>query len=322
MFVPTIVESISSFLEGESALIFNIGIFCCPALFFWDFLLTIEEEYRLVWARKKFGIVTILFFLIRYSAVALRVVSMVVYTDALDLMHPTAAHCMVWAWWEVVAGHLLFTCVELLLIMRVYAFYGQNNKLLFIIFILWLVEHGASLAIAGISLPKFIIVGELFPKPYQVGKCTVTYIPGIFQTYWIFALIFHGILFFLLFGRFFYPKWNTRISTTHLLFVFLRDGAWAFVTIFGMVMYCALAFELNPQAGDIALTWMFTSFGVVGTRLVLNLRSMNVSDQPLQESVQMNNLYVLNSLPNERSVSFVRRVTMPDIGVNRFTQKE
>ncbi|KIJ32315.1 hypothetical protein M422DRAFT_783459 [Sphaerobolus stellatus SS14] len=195
-----------------------------------------------------------LFFLIRYSGLAIRIVSMAIYTDALDLIHPTAAHCMIWVWWDVVAGHLLFTGVELLLIMRVYAFYGQNKTLLFIIFVLCLAEHGMALAIAGIGIPKFVIVGDLFPKPYQAGKCTITFIPGIFQNYWISPLVFHGILFFLLFGRFFYTKWNNRMNTTELLFVFVRDGAWAFVTIFGMVLYCALAFELSPQAGDIALT--------------------------------------------------------------------
>ncbi|KIJ32316.1 hypothetical protein M422DRAFT_35864 [Sphaerobolus stellatus SS14] len=44
---------------------------------------------------------------------------------------------------------------------------------------------------------------------------------------------------------------------------------------------------------------------------------MGVPRHLAEESVQMNNLYVLNRLPSERTSSFGNRMLPMDIGVNR-----
>jgi len=51
------------------------------------------------------------------------------------------------------------------------------------------------------------------------------------------ALVFHGILFILLIAMFFYTKWSNRINITRLLYVFVRDGAWAFTVVFGEIPF-------------------------------------------------------------------------------------
>lgn len=47
------------------------------------------------------------------------------------------------------------------------------------------------------------------------------------------ALAFESILFFLLIAMFVHKRWNKRMNNTHLLIVFVRDGAWGFAVFFG-----------------------------------------------------------------------------------------
>ena len=53
-------------------------------------------------------------------------------------------------------------------------------------------------------------------------------------------------MFMLLIFMFIRTKKHTRMSSTHLLDVFVRDGAWAFALIFGVLSVIQCLYPLIP----------------------------------------------------------------------------
>ncbi|KIJ54684.1 hypothetical protein M422DRAFT_24590 [Sphaerobolus stellatus SS14] len=256
-------------IANENVIIYNMV--ASSVFLFWDYCITFSEEVKLIWS-KKIGYVSILFLGIRYFTLCVKILHLVFYTDALRLIHATPISCEVWAWFEALAGHFTYFMIEVLLIMRIYAFYERNRILLVTLVTLLIIEHAPSFVFLGLTLPHFKFLPNPFPPQIHASACIITFLPKLFADYWAPGFAFQAILFLLLIYKFIHTKLKTTISTSRLLTVFVRDGAWAFVIIFAILLWNQLAFIINPQGGEVALGWLFSVFGFCGTRLVLNLR--------------------------------------------------
>jgi len=225
---------------------------------------TKSRKFRLRW-----NVVSVMFILIRYLTVAIRAFELVFYTDALGLLHPSSAGCKAWA----MSGYIVYACVEILLMTRLFAFYGRSRRVLACLMVLFFLGHGASLTLAFLAIPDIVVVPSRMAEPLRAGKCVVVDLPHFFVNYWIPGLVSETLLFFLLLVKFFLTRRKASMATPHLLLVFVRDGAWGFAAMFAALLWCAIAFELSIPLGDIALTWLYSAFGICGSRLILNLRS-------------------------------------------------
>jgi len=221
----------------------------------------------------KLGIVNVLFFLVRYLTVAIRVVELVFYTNITGLIHPSPPYCVAWVWFEVLGGLVVFYSVRILLIVRVFAFYERNRKLLFAIIIFSVCEHASSIGILSVAVPKMPTMPSPLPPNLHAGACIIQSIPALFSGYWIPGLIGESLLFLLVIIKFF-PTQKSEIWSSHLLRVIIRDGIWVFALLFANILWSALAFQFSPEKGQIAVTWLWSVMGFCGTRLVLNLRSV------------------------------------------------
>ena len=123
-------------------------------------------------------------------------------------------------------------------------------RLLAVLITLFTLERVSTLIIAIIAVPKFDVSPSTFPTNLHVGRCIVTRTNGLFFSFWcvydrahfvIFSqarfrmpgLIVETLLFLLLIAMFFQTKIYTDMSSPRLLVVFVRDGAWAFILMFG-----------------------------------------------------------------------------------------
>ncbi|KAF8516566.1 hypothetical protein BU17DRAFT_67393 [Hysterangium stoloniferum] len=244
--------------------------------FFWDYILTFQDEvplnillcltasrtFGVVLAWKKVNWISILFYIIRYLAFLIRLVHLIFCTNVFGHLPISTGDCSVWRWFQVLSGQLLFCAVELLLITRVYAFYSKNKKLLVFLFLLLTLEYTAILVIILKSLPKGVVIAI----PVQLihihsPPCIGISQPNEMASLWAPPLIMQSILTGFVAWKCFKTRENlTLMHPSNILDIFIRDHTWAFLLIFAVSLFATLSYELTDHLGEVALT------------LILNLR--------------------------------------------------
>jgi len=238
---------------------------------FYDYVLTLGDEVDLIW-RSKFTWVNILFYVIRYLTIFVRMIHLVFCTNVFGLLPVTPSGCLLWQWFQVMSGQILFLIVEILLITRVFAYYGRHTPLLIVLLFLLAVEFSAMVALVATSLPNGHIIPSLLTDNIHAGSCIGKYMPARFASLWIPPLIMQGIVSSLITGKFIWSRLDAQTSSSPLLVVFIRDHVWAFLLIFAVSMWSTLAYQLTIYDGQVALTWNYSVLGFCGSRLILNLR--------------------------------------------------
>lgn len=263
------LTEIPALIAAEDTVIYNT--IAASMLLFWDLALTFEEEVELIW-RSRQGPFTVLFYIIRYLAVGIRVLDLVVYTDVFGYMQPSTPRCLAWVWFEAVGGEVMLICIETLFLLRVFAFYGRHRFLIAILVPLFLGVIAAETTIIAIAVPKMIVIPNPLPPNLHVGACLNLAVPELYSKLVVPALAFQSLMFALVVIRFIRVRLLGGDNSPHLLVVFVRDGTWAFTLIFSVLLWAALTFK-EAQKGEVALNWDYTVVSICGSRLILNLRS-------------------------------------------------
>ncbi|KAF8524831.1 hypothetical protein BU17DRAFT_63007 [Hysterangium stoloniferum] len=195
--------------------------------FFWDYCITFPDEVELIWNLQ----------LLFHTSLATHILL-------------TAAGCVVFIWVQTIIAYSIFLGVELLLVIRLHAFYGRPKGLLIALYILFFVINGAGFLFMAILLAQWVVkpIPSTVPSKFRNVPCFVVKIPKVFPYYWW----IHKYL-------------TMGMGGDGLLQVLVRDGAWAFFTVF----------DSMGGVGVMALLWLHTFLGVVGPRLVLNLRDLD-----------------------------------------------
>ncbi|KAF8515849.1 hypothetical protein BU17DRAFT_67771 [Hysterangium stoloniferum] len=264
MYTRTVWDSLPRTCFRMAILPFDLHNLCFNMLaastfFFWDYCLTFGDEASGVNLE------------VRYLTVVIAITG-----------------CLVWAWLESIIGYLIFLGVEMLLVIRLHALYGRPKGFLVALCALFVAMHGAAFIFLGIELSQMVLIPTPsdIPSKFLRVPCLGIKIPKLFPYYWILGLAYDSVLFFLLIGMWIYKRF-LGMDSGGLVQVLVRDGAWAFFTVFGLTALIRVAsallvwsvtqftVNLNSGVGAIALAWLHASLGVVGSRLVLNLRAAN-----------------------------------------------
>jgi len=192
-----------------------------------------------------------------------------------NVVHPSSSNCVGWVAWENISGQILLSCVDVLLIIRVYALYGKNKVLLAILIVFLLCEAAAMTAIIGISIPRTDIIINPFPSNLHVPSCLTLSAPPFSANYWIPGLTFQSILFLFVAIKFVQTRWNAGTDSPPILTVLARDGTWVFAIMFGILLWMFL----SSSTKSILERWVYSVLGICGSRLVLNLRSAALADK-------------------------------------------
>ncbi|KAF8578643.1 hypothetical protein K439DRAFT_1663628 [Ramaria rubella] len=273
--------NISHFLGTEGAIIYNT--LAASAFFFWDYCITFGQEVELVW-RWRWSPISFLFVAIRYLTFAIRIVELLFYANIAGVLRPSMQACVVWVRFEILTGHLLALGVDLLLMTRTYAYFGRDKRVLIGLIVMLAVGQAGGIVLLVSILPGFVLLQTPLPTNIHSASCIVLGASPIFSFYLIPSLSIETIMFIMVLARFIYTRFNTKTQArSHMLYVFIRDGAWAFTLVFGTFLWTALSYRLNPEDGDIAVTWLFSVLGFCGSRLVLNLRAEAQESEQVQE---------------------------------------
>ncbi|KAF8480659.1 hypothetical protein JB92DRAFT_3102050 [Gautieria morchelliformis] len=259
-------------IREENRLVYHT--LASSTILIWNFCISFNQEIDFVWrAGKKWTLINVLFCILRYLGLFLAIVQIVFYTNLTGLLHPSTSTCQAWIWFRAAGGPVLLYSAELLLIMRVYAFYDMSRPLLYSLLILLACHVSVQSVFVALKVPEIIVTPIPFPTNRNVGICLMTSSPAALSFLWIPTFIVEGILFGFIAIRAIQLKPWSRPHAHGIVTVLIRDGSWTFLCIFAASLWLCVAFQTNPEQGNIALTWGLTMIGYCGTPLILNLRS-------------------------------------------------
>ncbi|KAI0744527.1 hypothetical protein C8Q76DRAFT_700025 [Earliella scabrosa] len=225
------------------------------ALLVWDILTTMDEEVKLIW-RSSWTVPKFLYFFVRYYSLI-----------TLILHNIRVIPCAPWLIFEIVSTLLVELAAELIIIFRVYAVYGGQQK------ILRLMQLGFALQVAimavslGVSMPK-IATGFYCKAADLPAEMVIFSTASIMYETFLFGLMMVGVI----------RGSKIGLSDTALLRVIVRDGAMAFVGIYLVMLLNTILFTMAPTTlVTLGFPWLLAIVGALGSRLVLNVRAKHAT---------------------------------------------
>ncbi|KAJ3534955.1 hypothetical protein NM688_g7048 [Phlebia brevispora] len=161
--------------------------------------------------------------------------------------------------------------VDAVLLMRVFALYNENRFIARLLVTLYVVQNVVSIVLLAIVVPR-----QTF-----TSSCEIESSPRIFVAYWLTSLMFETILFVMTLVKFFQNSYITW-QRESMLYIFFRDGTWAFAIIFVSILLNTLMYQINnnPRSG-VVYTWMCSVLSFSGSHILLNIRRLGADDSDL-----------------------------------------
>ncbi|GJE98013.1 hypothetical protein PsYK624_142350 [Phanerochaete sordida] len=182
-----------------------------------------------------------------------------------NLTYPPAG-CRGWIIDQLVVIECVTVAVELVLMLRVYAMYNRNK----IVGALVGGGFAAEAALMGTTLALVV------PRQTFTPDCLVASSPGIYMAYWLSSLCFETALFALTLYKFL--RGVARARGRHsVLFLFVRDGTWAYAIIFAAMLFNTLMYQLvtTPLAG-MGYFFALSIMSFAGSHILLNIRRLGM----------------------------------------------
>ncbi|KAH6919334.1 hypothetical protein BKA70DRAFT_1394657 [Coprinopsis sp. MPI-PUGE-AT-0042] len=222
------------------------------ALLVYDVILTFPDEVRLIWPIP-WTFTKGVFFIIRYFTMIL---GMSTQFYGVPLLEYSPRSCYIWNVYQCLGAVLVFGSVDYILVLRVFAMYPRNKP------IRWLSAalYAAEMSIMAVGLVK------------APGTTLVT--AGC-------QIIFQSFLFVVTLWNFIGAV-KEGWGNVPLVVLLIRDGTWAFLLLFAILISEAALFGFSPGGyTSILYGWLHTAFSVCGYRILLNLHgaSKYTSDQ-------------------------------------------
>ncbi|TCD70558.1 hypothetical protein EIP91_002904 [Steccherinum ochraceum] len=213
--IRTLTQAQTSRYVGVAALAFLV----------WDMLLNIADEVEYIWQAPS-GWVKWAYLFIRHWAILSLGVLLAQGTNTNNHLGFTDRSCYNWIIAETVISFLLFWAVEVVLSIRIYALYARSKVILYTVGLLFIGET----VTATVTFVRTLSKGKY---SVELG-CVVTWVPPFFIAAWIALLAFQTVLFILTMVHWFRNVALTKsLGRQSILYVFVRDGIWAYAVMFG-----------------------------------------------------------------------------------------
>ncbi|OCH89657.1 hypothetical protein OBBRIDRAFT_826438 [Obba rivulosa] len=272
--------------------VLNLSTAAAIAWVVYDIILTLPQEFDLVWMTK-FTFPKALYFITRYGGLA----SLGVYLSGNIVIAPSELSCRRWLWYSVFIPSILNATGEALFMYRIYAVYGRSRKILAVLLAIWLTELSFSFIVAVLNITTL----NISPRPLgdPLPGCTLEETPAKYVhldiASWVVDSAGATCLFSLIIYNFFRdlnlnfsyraPK-NFSISELKTLapvmVLFVRDG----MTYFLLITTCYIVDVFisstlsNRPLSQVTDPWVMACYAVASSRLYLNLRGSVIDTTP------------------------------------------
>ncbi|KIP08570.1 hypothetical protein PHLGIDRAFT_377029 [Phlebiopsis gigantea 11061_1 CR5-6] len=182
----------------------------------------------------------------------------------------SASGCRGWIIDQLVVIELVTVVVEVILVLRVYAIYNHSKVILSMIVLGFISE-------VALMVTTLVLV---IPKQTFTPDCLVAESPRIYIVYWLSSLCYETLLFFLTFVKFFQSV-KLEYERHSIMYIFVRDGTWAYAIIFAALLLNTLMYQLvhTPLAG-MGYFWALSVMSFAGSHVLLNIRRLGSSPKP------------------------------------------
>ncbi|KAF9445273.1 hypothetical protein P691DRAFT_805935 [Macrolepiota fuliginosa MF-IS2] len=255
---PSLEQTASHLLAGKY---FQLAAFI---MLVYDHLLTFDQEVERIW-KQRLSAASVLFLVNRY----LTIMEFIVVLEAFHNPRWKGEVCRKSVAFEASGTIALVAVGELIMILRVFAIYGRNIRLLVVLMALWL----AQVIVSGAGLRR----GFPVPLPPQLTGCILTG-DGPLPSLWIAPLVTDSIIFFLTLYRAKRYASNGRFLASPTITILVRDGTIYFFLIFlANLANVSIYFSATRDLKDIGASFSQLITATMISRLVLNLRSASTS---------------------------------------------
>ncbi|KAG2021240.1 hypothetical protein CC2G_006494 [Coprinopsis cinerea AmutBmut pab1-1] len=224
-------------------------------------MLTFDDEVRYIWPQR-FSLTKGLFFFIQYFTAIVLISLQFVEISTRDPRRPLQT-CYIWSVWEALAAFLIIISVDYILVARIYALYPHNRIVKYLIGLFYAAEIIAIAIGFGMAVPQ-VEFDEL---------CTIVKSPRIFLVAIGAPVAFQTILFAVTMWKFISVVRVGGWKYAHLTMVLVRDGTWAFILLFLLLISEAFLYGFASKAyTGVMYGWLNTLFAFCGYRIILNLK--------------------------------------------------
>ncbi|KAF8148464.1 hypothetical protein B0H34DRAFT_265077 [Crassisporium funariophilum] len=231
----------------------------------WELLTSFFDEVEYLW-RSRLTFVKSLYFWSRYFALAVQIVNLAL-THALGDHNRWNRLCVGSSVFKAIVAQQALTCVEIILVVRVYALYNQSRRVKYLLCTVFLTAFTLEMT-ANVLVVRSLAAGKSC-KPKASPMAAVTFFgvgAGLMQSMTLAMTLFKYVA-----GRRY--GW-TRTPLSSLM---LRDGLAAGFLVFALlaVIFAYEGFQrLEMVIGNAAFSWYITLVSATGCRLILNMRKL------------------------------------------------
>ncbi|EIN05812.1 hypothetical protein PUNSTDRAFT_137297 [Punctularia strigosozonata HHB-11173 SS5] len=263
------------------------------AIIVFDFVLTFGEEVDLVWTGA-WSLGKALFFANRYYTLCtVAFNNYILFSDALS-----PGLCAVWLHWQGWTGLIAVMLAEMILLLRLYALYHLDKRVLGLMLAAFALATAASATIMGAVLSRATAIVVTLPTtPRAMQTCAPAGVSPRFYTFWIPIIVFEALLCVLALGRGLHayhvahpplpPPLGAKAeagaggrsrwweSGTKLVDVLVRDSVVYFVVMFATYLTNAMVWFLGSESAlEVPIGFSVAFASVLGNRLCLSVRSL------------------------------------------------
>ncbi|KAI0705480.1 hypothetical protein C8Q76DRAFT_801233 [Earliella scabrosa] len=275
----------------------NLGAVAASTWIAYDICLTFADEVELVW-KAKWSLPKVLYFGVRYYGLVASLLYATVNSSRTVPYSMYVVLCHGWTWYEALGAATAVTVIfgEGMFVLRLWASYRGQKKVLALIAFCWLAEFTSSVVVTFEEALDITILPRPvnFPLPgcYTLAKVPLGKSLGAWIVNGSVALIFFGLMLFKFFTSDGFKlglstaknnglaKWFEVRRFSPLLYLLLRDG----VMYFGMIFFvnmtnliASVTMEGRALEG-VAIPWTIAASSVGSARLLLNLRGFIGTD--------------------------------------------
>ncbi|KZT20881.1 hypothetical protein NEOLEDRAFT_1140217 [Neolentinus lepideus HHB14362 ss-1] len=238
----------------------------------YDHLITLDQEIELIW-KSHWTIGKVLFLINRYYALA----SVICNNCILFSTHlsDSVSFCLRLFQWQACTGLLVSTIAEIILLLRLYALYQLNRRVLFFMLAAFIVSVGAAATILGLVLVRVSAHSQLLPG---VPFCLPLDVPSWFYTFWIPLLAFESLLCGLALIRafgYFRARPTMFQSGRYIVNILIRDSVIYYLIVFATYFANLVIFLTgSPGVLESGIGFAMAMSCVMGSRLCLNIRDV------------------------------------------------
>lgn len=228
----------------------------------YDFVLSMDDEITLIW-RSADTIPKFLYFVSRYLGLAVQ--ACLAFT-----LFP--AYCVNFMVFNTATLFVLMLSVELSLMLRLYALYGRNRIVFYILVFSIIGEIAAVFAMDITAFPQFYHLAIHYPSDWPVRGCFYPEVLSFFKVCWLPLLGFETLLFVLMTIR---CLTYGPLRDLPILLCVWRDGTLYYFLILVTLLLCTIAPHVSSIfLADWAAIWVSAILSYSGSHFLLNIRSL------------------------------------------------